>query len=81
LSRQVIGIEKGINKKYNTPFTILHTVSAFDKYAVDNRGAEGQRAENTYIRADVDCSVGDNVDFEYQPGFNNEAVVSGIRVL
>lgn len=79
--KNVIGIERGINKKYNTPFTILHTISDFDDYAISNRGAMGRKVENTYIRGNIPCNVGDNVRFQYVPGFNNEAVVSGVEII
>lgn len=79
--KSIIGIERGVNKKYGTPFTILHTVCDFDEYATTNRDAQGSRVENTYIRGNIPCNVGDEVKFQYQPGFNNEAVVSGIEVI
>lgn len=79
--KKVIGIERGVNKKFNTPYTILHTVCTFDDYAVSNRGALGQKVENTYIRGNILCGINDMVSFQYQPGFNNEAVVSGVDIL
>jgi hypothetical protein len=79
--REVIGIERGINKKYNTPFTILHTLTTFNDYEVQNKGAQGRKAEVTYIRGTINCSLGDKVEFCYQPGFNNEAVVSDVKIL
>lgn len=79
--KTVLGIEIGVNKKYNTPFTILHTICEFDDYALSNRGAQGQKVENTYIRGNIPCNVKDKVKFQYQPGFNNEAVVSGVEII
>lgn len=81
MTRKVIGFESGINKKYNTPFTVLHTVTQFDDFSVQNRKAIGQKAESTYIRAEIPCVIGDIVDFIYQPGYNNEATVSGVNIV
>lgn len=81
VEKKIVGVEQGVNKKYNTPFTVLHTVSIFDDYAIDNRGARGSKCESTYIRAHVACDLGDVVSFVYSPGFNNEAVVSDVNVL
>lgn len=74
-------MERGVNKKYNTPFTVLYTVSEFDEYALKNRGAEGHKVESTYIRGNIQCKLEDKVRFVYQPGFNNEAVVTGIEII
>lgn len=78
--RQVVGMESGTSKK-NTPYTVIHTVSSFDDYAKNERNASGQKCESAYIRAEVICKVGDTVKYEYQPGYNNEAVVSGVFVV
>lgn len=77
--KQIVGIEKGINKKYNTQYTILHTITDFSEYEKTNKGAIGDKVEATYIRGNIECNLGDTVEFEYQPGFNNEAVVSGVK--
>lgn len=81
MAKKVIGIETGFSKKSELPFTVLHTESNFDSYSIEKRNAIGLKCETTYIRSTVVCKVGDMVEFEYQPGFNNEAVVSNVRVV
>ena len=78
--KKVLGIETGINKKSDLPFTVLHTETEFDAYSIEKRNAIGKKCETTYIRSLVDCKIGDMVEFEYQPGFNNEAVVAGVKI-
>jgi hypothetical protein len=80
-TKTVIGIERGVNKKYNTPFTILHTMTEFNDYEKNNRGAQGNKCESTYIRGNISVAVGDIVKFVYVKGFNNEAVVSDVEII
>jgi hypothetical protein len=79
--RQIVGIEMGFNKTSGKPFTVLHTVCEFNDYETTNRGAEGKKCESTYIRGSVKCEIGDEVNFTYQPGWNNKAEVTGIEIV
>ena len=70
----VVGIVKGVNKKTNTPYTVLHTVSDFDSYSLSN-GSVGCSANNVYIRGNINCKVGDVVQFVYGVGYQGKAIV------
>lgn len=76
----VIGIKRGTSKK-NSPFTILYTSSPFTDYDVTNFHCEGNQVKDTYIRDYVNVNVGDAIEYIYQPGFNNQAIVTGVNVI
>jgi hypothetical protein len=81
MKRQVIGIERGINHKSNNAFTVLHTKGEFNDYEKSNRGAAGEKVETTYIRGRIECQLGDYVEFNYQPGWDNKAEVVGVKII
>jgi branched-subunit amino acid aminotransferase/4-amino-4-deoxychorismate lyase len=79
--KTIIGIEKGINKKYNTEYTVLNMTSEFDEYSKTKRAAVGRKAESVYIRGNVDVKLEEKVTLLYDRGFAGEAVVVGIKVI
>ncbi len=78
---QITGITN-YEKNGRRSFT-LHLTSEFSDYEKKNSDAIGLKASTVWTNS-VDCSFlfpGDIVELYFEPGFNNAATLSGIKVL
>lgn len=72
---KVVGIQKGVSKTNNQPYTVVHAIGEFETY----QNGSGQRVENQYIKGNLDVALGEDVEWIYGVGFGGKAVVTGIK--
>lgn len=73
----IVGIRKGETKNKKT-FYNYYGLKEFSDYDMENGDCEGQQPVDAFSYKDYGVSVGDVVDFQYEPGFEGKAVLSNI---
>lgn len=77
----ITGIMKGQNKN-KKEFAIIYGTTLFTEYESENNDVYGVKTMNVYTY--LDCSllrVGDVIDLQYEPGFDNKATLVGFDVV
>ena len=75
---QVVGIEKGHSKKYDSNYTRIHTVREFDDYA-KKQNASGVATEIITVWKDIQINIQDTIQVVY--GNNHgKAVIRDILI-
>lgn len=78
----VLGTRVIDNKTRGTVSTLVYFSTAFSEYECDSANSvSGVKTGNEYIRGEVAVSVGDEVVFLYEKGFQDKAVCSGLEVV
>ena len=83
MSVVIVGIKRTLSSKnkevmyhnyyYEEPF------SDYDKEHAEH--LEGRSCGVEFSTKDIGCKVGDEVEFQYQKGFQDKAVLSGCRII
>lgn len=77
----ITGLMKGQNKN-KKEFVVIHGTTPFTQYESENNETDGVKTMNVYTY--LDCSilrVGDVVDLQYEPGFDDKATLVGFEVV
>ena len=77
---KIIGVQKGKTKTERN-FTRFFDQKPFGDYEVENSDCSGMMTGSEFSYKDFDVKPGDECDFQYEPGFKNEATLSDVVVL
>lgn len=78
----VMGLRVVDSKNSGKVATMVYYSTAFSDYEVDSANSvSGVKVGSEYIRGEVAVSVGDEVVFNYERGFQDKAVCSGLEVV
>jgi len=78
--RKVLGFKKGQNAKTQNPTIVLWTVEELNSYD-SAHGCVGQKAQETYAAFDVvNIKVGQIVDFIFDKGYQDKAVLVDVII-
>lgn len=80
----IIGVKKtdykGKDGQLKTGFNICGT-KEFTRYELENADCEGQDVVREWTNIDFNVHPGDEVEFIYEPGFQDKATLVDIKVL
>ncbi len=76
----IIGIKKGVTKN-KKPCYNYYGQRDFSDYDMENSECEGHQPVSEFSYKDYGLSVGDVVDFQYEPGFEGKAALSNVIMI
>lgn len=76
----IVGIRKGVTKN-KKPCYNYYGLKDFSDYDMENSECEGQQPVSEFSYKDYGLSVGDVVDFQYEPGFEGRATLSNVVMI
>lgn len=76
----VVGVQKG-KTKTGRDFTRIFYKKPFGDYELENSDCSGMMTGSEFSYNIFDVKPGDECDFQYEPGFKNEATLSEVVVL
>lgn len=76
----IVGIRKGETKN-KKPCYNYYGLRAFSDYDMENSECEGHQVVVEFSYKDYGLSVGDVVDFQYEPGFEGRATLSNVVMI
>lgn len=76
----IVGIRKGETKNKKV-FYNYYGLKDFSDYDMENGDCEGHQPVGEFSYKDYGLSVGDVVDFQYEPGFEGKAVLSNVIMI
>ena len=82
MAARVMGLRVVDSKSTGKVSTIVYYSTEFSDYEAESANSvSGLKVGNEYIRGEVAVSVGDEVVFTYERGFQDKAVFSGLTVV
>lgn len=77
---EIVGVMKG-QTKTGREFLNYYGLKEFSDYDKENSQCEGLEVVKEFSYKDYGVKVGDEVEFQYEPGFNGKATLSNILML
>lgn len=77
---EIVGVKKGQTKNGKDCFN-YYGLKDFSDYDQENSQCEGQEVVKEFSYKDFGVKVGDEVEFQYEPGFEGKATLSNIQML
>lgn len=77
---EIVGVRKGQTKTGRDCFN-YYGLKEFSDYDQENSQCEGQEVVKEFSYKDYGVKVGDEVEFQYEPGFKEKATLSNILML
>lgn len=76
----VVGIKRAKSKN-GRDFCQYHILKSFSAYDIENSDCSGVQVATEFSYIDYGLKVGDECDFQYEPGFEGRATLSDVVVL
>lgn len=77
---EIVGIRKGETKN-KKPCYNYYGLRAFSDYDMENSECVGRQVVVEFSYKDYCLSIGDIVDFQYEPGFEGKATLSNVIMI
>lgn len=77
---EIVGIRKGETKN-KKPCYNYYGLRAFSDYDMENSECEGRQVVVEFSYKDYGLSIGDIVDFQYEPGYEGKATLSNVIMI